>query len=133
MNEDATPIPIIDMARKVVLRTLKPSARLKYINMGGPKLHNKTDIIELVSEISEILDAEQEVEQERRQKGNHNDGNHNRGGNQANAQSNKDKRDNAPCRKHEGKHKWKDCPDNWSNKDKNSSAQGNSTSRNPKS
>ena len=33
-NEDATPIPIIDMARNVVPRTLKPSTRLKYINMG---------------------------------------------------------------------------------------------------
>jgi hypothetical protein len=50
-----------------------------------------------------------------------------------NAQSNKDKQDNAPCRKHDGKHKWKDYPDNWSNKDKNSSTQGNSTPRNPKS
>jgi hypothetical protein len=96
LNEDATPIPIIDMARKVVPRTLKPSARLKYINMGGPKLRNKTDIIELEREISENLDAKQEVEQERRQKGNRNDGNHYHGRNQTNAQSNEEKRDNAP-------------------------------------
>jgi hypothetical protein len=84
LNEDAMPIPIIDMARKVVPRTLKPLARLKYINMGGPKLRNKMEIIELVHKILEILDAEQEVEKERHQKGNHNDGNHNCGGNQPN-------------------------------------------------
>jgi hypothetical protein len=78
LNEDATPIPIIDMARKVVPRTLKPLARLKYINIRGPKLRNKTDIIKLVREISEILDTEQEVKQERCQTGNRNDGNNSR-------------------------------------------------------
>ena len=29
---------------------------------------------------------------------------------------NKEKKDNAPCRKHDVVHKWKDYPDNWQNK-----------------
>ena len=51
------------MARKIIPRNLKPLATLKYLYRGGTKLRDKDEIIELAQKISEVLDAEQEIEQ----------------------------------------------------------------------
>lgn len=41
----------------------------------------------------------------------------------------KEKWDSTPCRKHDGAHQWKDCPENWHNK--NYHANANDTSDTP--
>ena len=129
LSDDAEPFTMREMVRKIIPQNLKPAAKLKYLDKGGAKLREKDEVIELAREISEILDAEYEVEQARKQKQN-NRNTHNHYGSQGDSQPAKEKRDTAPCRKHDGKHKWKDCPDNWSNKDRNSAAQETPTPHN---
>ena len=54
-----------EMARKIIPRNLKPLARLKYLNKGGNELQEKEDIIKLCSKISDILNIEQDINQEK--------------------------------------------------------------------
>lgn len=120
-SQDADKFSIRDMARKIIPRNLKTSARLKYLDKAGDELRDKEDIIALCARISYVLSAEVEAERKRKQdeRSRNNSGdNQNQNGNTNLSDEEKEKRDSAPCRKHNGAHQWKDCPENWHNKNR---------------
>jgi hypothetical protein len=126
-SEEAEGFPIREMARKIIPQTLKPQARLKYVDKGGKLLREQEDIFELCRTISDVLSIEYEVQQQ-----NNRPRSGNAGGNSSRNQGSTEDRkrkDNLPCRKHDGAHKWKDFPNNWRNKN-NASNAGTSSNAN---
>ena len=62
-SEEAEEFSISEMARKVVPQTLKPQARLKYVDKGGKQLHEQEDIFELCQTILDVLSIEYKIQQ----------------------------------------------------------------------
>jgi hypothetical protein len=100
----------------------------KYIESGGDDLEDQTDILELMTQLdTKFWLKKQFAEQEKKASGNNNNNNNNNRG-KSNNQSGKNgksgnggKKSTNPCRKHDGAHEWKDCPDNNNNKEKGQS------------
>ena len=57
-SEEAEGFPIREMVRKIIPQTLKPQARLKYVDKGGKQLREQEDIFELCRTISDVLSIE---------------------------------------------------------------------------
>ena len=72
-GEDAEGYSLRDMARKIIPKNLKPSAKLKYIDKGGKELQDKQDILDMMETITEVLEVEHDISRERnnRDKSNH--------------------------------------------------------------
>ena len=72
-GEDAKGYSLRDMARKIIPKNLKPSAKLKYIDKGGKELRDKQDILDMMETITEVLEVEHDISRERnnRDKSNH--------------------------------------------------------------
>jgi hypothetical protein len=97
---------IREMAKLIIPENLKPQAKLQYIDKGGKNLRDEEEIINLCRDIKEA----QDIEYGQCQKGS-------RGSSQTQPLTEeREKHDSAPCRKHDGAHQWKDCPENWHNK-----------------
>ncbi len=84
----------------------------KYIGDGGDDLDDITDILDMMSMIDLKLSLKQEVaaleqQQNKLKSGNQQSKNK---GKSNNGESKGEKK--MPCRKHDGKHDWRDCPDN---------------------
>ena len=112
---------------RILRKTLKGEARLKYIEQGGLKNSTKAEVIEKLLEVEEILDEQADLRNER--KANKNNRDHNRNGNEdkydpdtdtddedANNGDQKHNQDGGnnggglknPCGFHKD-HEWKDC------------------------
>lgn len=125
-SENAEKYSMREMARKIIPKNLKANARLKYLDKGIDDLRDRDDILKECARITDVLDAEAEIEREKKSKQSNGNGNRNGNGNQNNERSTAGEQDgkkqSQPCRKHDGKHLWKDCPDNWHNKTKSGDA-----------
>jgi hypothetical protein len=96
------------------------------LDKASNELHDKDDIIALFQRISYIIYAEVEDEKLRNDK--RNNQNHSRKNQLSNKE--KEKQDSAPRRKHDGAHQWKDCPENWHNKNRCNTSYGILTASN---
>ena len=65
---------IREMERKVIPQTLKPQARLKYVDKGGNQLREQEDIFELCRTISDELSIKYEIQQHNNKSQNSNAG-----------------------------------------------------------
>ena len=130
LNANVEPFSTRDMIRKMGLpKNLKAKARLRYIDKGGKELDTADEAIELCLDIKEYLNEEIAYENEKRSREQKNRGNGNSGNarnNDTDRSSDKPSSDSSgekksnPCRRHDGKHDWNDCPDNWKNQNKGS-------------
>jgi hypothetical protein len=66
--------------------------------------------------ITDVLDAEAKIEREKKSKQPNGNGNGNHNNERSNSGEQDEKKQSQPCIKHDGKHLWKDCPNNWHNK-----------------
>ena len=97
-GEDAEPYSIRDMARKIIPKNLKPMARLKYIDKGGKELRDKQDILDMMETITEFLEEENEMSQQRKNqdKSNHSNNRHEKYEGDADRNSQKDEEKDTP-------------------------------------
>ena len=109
LSDDIEKFSIREMAKLIIPENLKYQAKLKFVDKGGKNLRDEEEIIDLCRDIKEVLS----IERQKDRCYNH----HNSGSHQLSAEE-KEKHDSAPCRKHDGAHKWKECPDNWHNKNR---------------
>jgi hypothetical protein len=114
-REDEDKFPIHEMVRKGIPQTLKPQAQLKFVQKGGKELHDEEEIYELCRRILDVLNVEYEMQQRQNGKSRGRGGSNNSSRNHSNSDD-REKKDYAPCHKHDGTHKWKDCPNNWCNR-----------------
>jgi hypothetical protein len=115
------------MAQRVIPNTLKNAASLRFYDKGGEDLRNADEIIELCRKITTFLKREHNVSSNRTSSGGRHDRTSSSGRNGGNSNSNASG-NSAPCRKHDGAHLWKDCPDNWRNPNRNNTTSGTSSS-----
>lgn len=114
-----------EMARKIIPKNLKANARLKYLDKGIDDLRDRDEILKECARITDVLDAEAEIEREKKnkQRNERGDGGNHKNDNEKSNPGNEEKKQSQPCRKHDGAHLWKDCPDNWHNKNKDKDAE----------
>ena len=94
------------------MKTLKPRARVDYVKRGGKNLRDQDDVLDLLEEVMEGIDVEIEVDTDAKQRRNNN-GNGDGGGGKKTAPKNDDDDANKNwCKIHDGKHLWKNCPNN---------------------
>ena len=97
---------------KIFVKSLSPKAMQKYVGDGGDDLDNITDILDMISMIDLKLSLKREVAALKQQQNKSKSGNQqsNNKGKSNNGESKGEKK--MPCRKHDGKHDWRYCPDN---------------------
>jgi hypothetical protein len=113
---------IQEMAQRIIPNTLKTAASLRFYDKGGEDLRDSKEIIELCRKITTFLKREANANRE-------NTDNRNSRGSRSNRPTSNNGNGNgnsAPCRKHEGAHLWKDCPENWQNKNRGNDNAGTS-------
>ncbi len=67
LAEDAEIFSSKEMAKRIIPKNLKPSARLKWIEMDGKALHDSEEMIDLARQINDMLEAKYEIEREQKQ------------------------------------------------------------------
>ena len=103
----------IEGLNKVITASLPPKAYGKYCGNGGDSLDDKDEILDLLSNVDTKLDLKEEVailEKKANPKSDNSDwkSDKHKGG-----QSNNDTKSKPnSCKKHNGAHDWKNCPDN---------------------
>ena len=107
--EGATEFDEGDFYRNIIPGTLKPLARVEYIKKGGKNLRDEDEILEILEEVMEGIEAELEVKHSAKRRKDY-DNNHGNGKQKSN--NNDGKKEGNWCRLHDGKHLWKNCPDN---------------------
>jgi hypothetical protein len=118
---------IPEKARRVIPNTLKNAASLRFYDKGGEDLRDANEIIKLCRKITTFLKREHNVSSNRTGSGGQNNRTNSKGGNSGNNSSNNSNSSSAPCKKHDGAHLWKDCPDNWRNPNRNNANAGTSS------
>ena len=129
-----------EMARTIIPKNLKSKAKLKYHDKGGTHKTSRQDILDVVEEVTEYLDVEIEEERENRREqkvhGRNPKDKTNPRDRQSDDKASEEEETNEfrnPCRKHNGAHDWKDCPDNKFNKNRESQKEEvNATETQPK-
>jgi hypothetical protein len=112
LSKEINTFSVQEMAKRIIPKNLKTAANPKYYDKCGDNLRDKEEIIELCCRISTMLKREANASFDNRE--NHENRNNSRPrGDKANSNHVTENRDAAPCRKHDGAHQWKDCPDNW--------------------
>ena len=107
----------IEGLNKVITASLPPKAYGKYCGDGGDDLDNKDKILDLLSMIDTKLALKEEVAILER-KANPKSDNSNRKSDKNKGGQSESKSKPNPCKKHDGAHDWKNCPDNPYNKNK---------------
>jgi hypothetical protein len=107
----------IEGLNKVITVSLLPKAYEKYCGDGGDDLDNKDEILDLLSIIDTKLALKEEVAILER-KANLKPDNSNRKSDKNKGGQSESKSKPNPCKKHDGAHDWKNCPDNPYNKNK---------------
>jgi hypothetical protein len=100
----------IEEMNKVIVESLPPKAMVKFVGEGGDDLEDEDDILELMQTIDNNFKLKAEaaaLEQKANPKGH---SNHLKGKEKSSDGGSKSGGKN-PCRKHDGAHEWKDCPD----------------------
>jgi hypothetical protein len=97
---------------RIIVKSLPPKAMGKYVGDVGDELDNVSDILDLMSTIETKLQLKKEIkaleeEKQRKQKSNQQSNNKGKKSGEAKGEQKKN-----PCRKHDGAHDFKDCPDN---------------------
>jgi len=97
---------------KIIVKSLSPKAMGKYVGEEGDELDDVSDILSLMSVIETKLQLKKEVkaleeEKQRKQKSNQQSNDKGKKGGDAKGEQKKN-----PCRKHDGAHDFRDCPDN---------------------
>jgi hypothetical protein len=118
-GEDADKFSDREMARRVIPKNLKTAASLKFYDKGGDELRDRNDILELCRRITTLLRRESDANN---QPNNRNGGRDRTNQGATNNANNRERKNAAPCRKHNGAHTWGECPNNWRNQ--NSSGNG---------
>ena len=113
----------IEGLNKVITASLPPKAYGKYCGDGGDDLEDKDEILELLSIIDTKLDLKEQVAILERKANPKSDDSDRKSGKNKGGQSNNDSKPKSnPCKKHDGAHDWKNCPDNpYKNKPKGES------------
>ena len=109
---------------KIIVKSLPAMAKRKYLVDGGDDLEDQADILELMTQLDtkfrlkkEFAELEKQSLNNKQGKSNQSSNNGNNKGGNGNGNGKKSSNSN-PCRKHDGAHEWKDCPDNKSNQNK---------------
>jgi hypothetical protein len=104
---------------KIIVKSLPTMAQRKYLIEGGNDLEDQADILEMMTQLNKKFRLKKEFAE--LEKNNNNNNNNNGKSNQSSNGNNKGgnggrkKSTSNPCRKYDGAHEWKDCPDNKSN------------------
>ena len=103
----------VEELNKIIVKSLSPKAMQKYVGDEGDELDDLNDILDMMSTIDAKLALKKEVaaleQQQQKSKGNQ-QSNNNKGKSNNGGESKGEKK--MPCRKHDGEHDWRDCPDN---------------------
>ncbi len=94
----------------IIVKSLSPKAMQKYVGDGGDDLNDINDILDLMLLIDSKLSLKREVAALEQQQNKMKSGNQQSKG--KNGGESKGEQQKNPCRKHDGAHKFKDCPDN---------------------
>jgi hypothetical protein len=97
---------------KIIVKSLSPKTMGKYVGEEGNDLDNVSDILNMMSIINTKLQPKKEVkalEEEKQWKQKSNQQSNNKGEKSGEAKGEQKKN---LCRKHDGTHNFKDCPDN---------------------
>ena len=119
--------------KKIIVKSLTATTRRKYLEDSGDDLEDQSDIIELMTQLDKKFWLKKEFAELENKSVNNNNNNNKPGKSQSNGGGGKsDKKKSNPCRKHDGAHEWKDCPDNKSNKSKAKSDKDSKSDKKPK-
>ncbi len=106
----------VEDLNKIIVKSLNPKAMLKYVGDGGDELDNLTNILNMMSMVDAKMALKKEVaaleQQQQQSKGNQQSNNRRKSNNGGESKGEK----KMPCRKHDGKHDWRDCPNNNKNR-----------------
>ncbi|KAL3806193.1 hypothetical protein ACHAXA_010840 [Cyclostephanos tholiformis] len=83
---------------------------VKYVGEGGDDLEDRADILELMTQIDNKFKLKAEAAALERKANPKEHSNHSKGKEKSSGGGSKSRGKN-PCRKHDGAHEWKDCPD----------------------
>ena len=132
-----------ELDKRCISKRLSTGVRKQYIQSGGDILSAEDGILEHVRKASRVSKKLRDVETDARNYRNDQDDRKDRSqggdkgsdrGNQRN-QSNDDSVNpniKNPCRKHDGKHDWSNCPDNPNRKERGNRSNNNSNNQNGK-
>ena len=103
----------VEGLNKVITASLPPKAYGKYCGDGGDDLEDKDEILALLSMIDTKLGLKEEVAILEKKANPKSDNSDRKSDKHKGGQSNDDKKSKPnPCKKHDGAHDWKNCPDN---------------------
>jgi hypothetical protein len=101
-----------DNLNKIIVKSLSPKAMKKYVGDGGDDLDDINNILDLMSLIDSKLSLKREVaalEQQQNKMKSKNQQSKDKG-KSTNGELRGERK--MPCRKHDGEHDWRDCPNN---------------------
>ena len=107
MCKSASKLDDKDFCCNIIPTTLKPTARVEYIKKGGKNLREQDEILDMLEEVTEGIEAELELKNLQKQRCSHN-----QNGDSKRTPQNNDDKDGNWCRIQNKKHLWKNCPNN---------------------
>ena len=72
MCEGGSKFDVEDFHRNIVTQTLHEKARVEFIKHGGHNLHDKDDVLDLLEEIQDVIEAEMQLKHANRRRNNNN-------------------------------------------------------------
>ncbi len=110
---------LLSELNKIIVKSLPMLAQRKYLEEGGDDLEDQADILEMMTQLDKKFRLKKEFAELEKKSNNNNNNNNNRKSNQSSNNGNNKGGNNGsgkkpasnPCRKHDGAHEWKDCPD----------------------
>ena len=99
----------IEETNKVIVKSLPPKVMVKYFGEGGDDLEDEDDILELMQTIENKFKLKAEAAALELKANPKEHSNHSKGKEKSSDGCSKSGGKN-PCRKHDGAHEWKDCP-----------------------
>ena len=70
MCEGGSKFDVEDFHRNIVTQTLHEKARVEFIKHGGHNLHDKDDVLDLLEEIQDVIEAEMQLKHANRRRNN---------------------------------------------------------------
>mmetsp|Transcript_647 Transcript_647/g.1554 ORF Transcript_647/g.1554 Transcript_647/m.1554 type:complete len:337 (+) Transcript_647:381-1391(+) len=123
----ASPLSAKQINRKIITKNIGGTFKSKYILQGGDDLDDEDDILDMINKISKCVAAQNEDDESERKQ--------TKRESKFAEESTKKINPNIqqPCRKHDGKHDWRNCPDNPNNKLTNKTEKNNDNTSESKS
>ncbi len=116
----ATKYSIVEL-NKIIVKSLPATARRKYMEDGGDDLEDQADILEMMTQLDKKFRLKKEFAELEKKSSNNNNNSNKQGKSQSSGSkggNGNEKKQSNPCKKHDGAHEWKDCPDNKANQNK---------------